>query len=402
MKKNLYLMTALCAIIFSACSGDTDPTPNTGDKKMAKIQLSLTGTTTRATGATLPADDDTGEQTVSNIVIGIFNSAGGVLTIQGITNPAISPTLQEISCPLTQDENGCTAVVVANVPTAKISVLTAATSRDNFLGVTLGLQETTASGGSAQLSNNLPMSGDVIVTSGGASTFDLVAGATKSGLSVSLSRMVSRVTLTGIKTEFSSTGQYANATFKFKRIFLRNALSLSKVTPSATLGDNMDGAGTFAMGGGTWNTGTKAWENDDDNYLFNEVGTVVDILPGTVIPTNLDYYWFYAFSNNSTTSPTALVIQGEFDADGAGGNDAETVFYPVVINKSQAGTTFDNGYTDATSTGNITRNRLYNMKVTIKGKGVSTPTENIVPANLQIEVSVASWNLTIVQNVVFD
>jgi len=42
------------------------------------------------------------------------------------------------------------------------------------------------------------------------------------------------------------------------------------------------------------------------------------------------------------------------------------------------------------------------MKVTIKGKGVSTPTENIVPANLQIEVSVAPWDLTIVQNVVFD
>jgi hypothetical protein len=399
MKKNFYLMTALCAIILSACSGDTDPTPNTGDKKTAKIELSLTGTTTRATGATLPADDNTGEQTVSNIVIGIFNSAGGVLTIQGINNPNLSS--QTISCPLTQDENGCTAVVVANVPTAKISTLTAATSRDNFLGVTLGLQETTASGGNAQLSNNLPMSGDV--KEGANATFNLVSGATKTGLSVSLSRMVSRVTLTGIKTDFSSTGQYANATFKFKRIFLRNALSESKVTPSLTLGDNMEAAPQFVTGGGTWNTGTKVWDNDDDNYLFNEVGTVVDILPGTVIPTNLDYYWFYAFSNNSATSPTTLVIQGEFDTDGDGGNNPETVFYPVVINKNQVGTTItDNNGAVSGETGTITRNRLYNISVTIKGKGVSAPTQNIVPANLEIAVSVASWSLTIVQSVEFN
>lgn len=403
MKKNFYLMTAFCAIILSACSGDTDPTPNTGDKKTAKIELSLTGTTTRATGATLPADDNTDEQTVFNIVIGIFNSSGGVLTIQGIDNPAISPTAEIISCPLTQNETGCTAVVVANVPTAKISTLTATTSKDDFLKVTLGLQETTASVGTTQLSNKLPMSGNVIVTSDETSTFDLVAGETKTGLSVLLSRMVSRVTLTGITTNFSSTGQYANATFKFKRIFLRNALSLSKVTPSATLGDNIDGAGTFAMGGGTWNTETKAWENDDDNYLFNEVGTVVDILPGTVIPDNLDYYWFYAFSNNSTTSPTALVIQGEFDTDGDGGKDAETVFYPVVINKSQVGTSItENGDEVPGQTGTITRNRLYNISVTIKGKGVSTPTDNIIPANLEITVSVAPWNLTVVQNVTFE
>lgn len=401
MKKNFYLMTALCAIILSACSADTDPTPNTGDKKTAKIELSLTGTTTRATGTTLPADDNTDEQTVSNIVIGIFNSAGGVLTIQGIDNPNVSS--QTISCPLTQDESGCTAVVVANVPAAKISTLTAATSRDNFLGVTLGLQETTAPSGTTQVSNKLPMSGNVIVTSGGASTFDLVAGQTKTGLSVSLSRMVSRVTLTGIKTDFSSTGQYANATFKFKRIFLRNALSESKVTPSLTLGDNMEAAPQFVTGGGTWNTGTKVWDNDDDNYLFNEVGTVVDILPGTVIPTNLDYYWFYAFSNNSATSPTTLVIQGEFDTDGAGGNDPETVFYPVVINKNQVGTTItDNNGAVSGETGTITRNRLYNISVTIKGNGVSAPTQNIVPANLEIAVSVASWSLTIVQSVEFN
>ena len=404
MKKNLYLMTALCAILFSACSGDTDPTPNTGDKKMAKIELSLTGTTTRASETTLPADEntDTGEQKVFNIVIGIFNASGGVLTIQGIDNPAISPTLQEISCPLTQNETGCTAVVVANVPTTKISTLTATTSKDDFLKVTLGLQETTASGGTTQLSNKLPMSGNVIVTSGGASTFDLVGGETKTGLSVSLSRMVSRVTLMGIKTDFSSTGQYANATFKFKRIFLRNALSLSKVTPSATLGDNIDGAGTFVMGGGTWNTGTKTWDSDDDNYLFNEVQTVVDILPGTVIPTNLNYYWFYAFSNNNATLPTALVIQGEFDADGDGVSP-ETVFYPVVINKSQVGTKItENGVEVSGQTGTITRNRLYDISVTIKGKGVSTPTDNIIPANLEITVSVATWNLTVVQNVTFE
>lgn len=95
-----------------------------------------------------------------------------------------------------------------------------------------------------------------------------------------------------------------------------------------------------------------------------------------------------------------MVIKGNFDADGSSGStySPEPVYYPVVINKSQTGTVITGGSGDAT----IARNRAYKIGVTIKGKGVSSPSENIVPAVLTVTVSVLDWALVINQSVVFD
>lgn len=94
MKKNFYLMTAFCAIILSACSGNTDPTVGTEEPGIAKVVLSV-NPATRATGTTEPNDDNTAERKINRLTVAVFNAGGAVLTIQEKEGETLQP------CPLT-------------------------------------------------------------------------------------------------------------------------------------------------------------------------------------------------------------------------------------------------------------------------------------------------------------
>jgi len=402
MRKSIYLIAALSTGLFASCSSDSVPSEPAGQGQ-ARIELTLTGnsTGTRANGASLPTDDASGEQKVNNIVIGIFNNSGGVLSVQDVSTPKVGPgdaNKNVITCPLTGTSAvTCSAVVVANVPASSIAALKTSTTKTDFLEKTITLSESTVSS-NVQVSTNLPMSGDIVDSSNSnAATFSLTPGGTKTGLAVQLTRMASRITLTSLKSDFSNS-PYPSATFKLQRIFLRDAIAATKVTTSATPGDAMSGT-TYVTGGGVW-SGT-AWSGINP-YLFDDLGTPLAITSSTTLPGS-KYYWFYSFANDGSTSPTSFVIQGLFDADGNDGTtgDVSTVFYPVIVNKAQPGTTY-NGSNVGTSTGSISRNNLYNLAVNLKNKGISSPTDNINPANLEINVTVASWPAAIVQSVDFN
>ncbi|TWV14421.1 hypothetical protein FQ707_04550 [Bacteroidaceae bacterium HV4-6-C5C] len=398
MKKSIYLLAAFGGALLASCSNDST-TSQPAAQGQARIELTLTGNTagTRANNGSLPTDGPSDEQKVNNIVIGIFDNSGNVISVQSVSSPNVGTgdaNKNVITCPL----NGssavtCSAVVVANVPASSATELKTSTSKNLFLGKTILLSESTVSS-DIQVSTNLPMSGDV--KDGSVSTFSLTPGGTKTGLTVELTRMASRITLTSLKSDFSNS-PYPHATFKLQRVLLRDAIAATKVTTSATPGDAMSGT-TYLTGGGTW-SGT-AWAGDNP-YLFDRLDTPVAIDGSTTLPGS-KYYWFYAFANDGSTSPTSFVIQGLFDVDGSDTTpgDVTTIFYPVVVNKAQPGTTY-NGSNVGTSTGSVSRNNLYNLAVTLKNKGVSLPTDNINPANLEINVSVAAWPTEIVQSVNF-
>ncbi len=402
MKTSIYLLAALGVGLLASCSSDSiTPQIEPGQSQTARIEVTLTSnnTGTRVNGSTLPVDGAADEQKVNNIVIGIFKGEE-VLTVQDITGPSVSAA-NTITCPLTgMSDVTCTGVVVANVPASSITALKNSTSRTDFLDKTISLEKATSTnsdGTAPQLSANLPMSGDIKETT--VSSFSLTPGGTKTGLSVQLTRMASRITLTSLSANFTSSA-YPNAKFKLQRVLLRDAISATNVTTLATASDAMPSSPSYLTGGGTW-SGT-AWD-DTNPYLFDDLGTALEITSTTTLPGG-NYYWFYAFANDGSSSPTAFVIQGIFDVDGdfdtAG--DASTVFYPVIVNKNQPGTTYSGGATTGTTTGSISRNTLYNLAVTLKNKGVSSPTENINPANLEINVSVAGWPAAIVQTVDFN
>lgn len=358
MKKNFYLMTALCAIILSACSADTDPTPNTEKEKTAKLELNLVGSTTRATG-TLPGD--TGEENKLNtIAVGVFNSGGSTNTITEFDSNQLTAKKAVINC---TPSPGCTIVVVANAPSGHFAGVT---TLSDFNAKTVNLSQTNSGG--VQVNTNLPMSAQktgVNLTVDVPTTVDLA-----------LSRLVSRISIADIKTAFDPSGQYKDATFTATDIFLYNAKSVSTVDP------------------GTPATSAKiSGETAGNEYLKNSLNQAITSTPYETA------YWFYTFANDAT-NPTKLVIKGNFDADGSGSTyTPELVYYPVVVNKNQLGTDITGGGSgDAT----IGRNTAYKIKVTIKGKGVVSPATDIVPAALTINVSVENWSLVITQDVDFD
>lgn len=255
---------------------------------------------TRATGGTLPTSEDQ----INRVAVAIFNSGGTVNVIQEFTDVSKAVT---VNC--TQGME-CTGIVVANAPSGHFAGIM---KKDDFIKKTVDLSQTQASGNLTQDANNLPMSGEIKVSS--KTSFDI--GSATVTASAEVSRLVARVAITNIKTAFDANGQYKAATFKIKKIFLHNATSTSTVgtgVPTTTL----------PISGKT---------DTENKYLQNAISDVAVTSAGYTTS-----YWFYTFANTAagmTSKHTKLVIYEEFDPDGAGGIDHSDVYYPVVINKLQ-------------------------------------------------------------------
>ncbi|WP_300699611.1 fimbrial protein, partial [Bacteroides sp.] len=300
---------------------------------------------------------------IGRVAVAIFNKDKSVNIIQEFT----STSGISVNCNPGTD---CTGIVVANAPANHFAGVT---TKDAFTAKTIDLTQTATA---------LPMSGDIKLNT--STTFTLTAGAT-SNLTAEVSRLVARVAINSIKTAFESSGQYAAATFTAKKIFLHNANTKSNVDPgtptvSAPLSGKVDAT----------NPGLQT-------ALNQAITTTAHTTP----------YWFYTFAHNATT-PTKLVIYGSFDPDGTGSATAKNVYYPVVVNKIQAGTIIKDGGTTVGSAANgkgdgtISRNSTYTITATIKGIGVDDPDKDINPAVLNLTVSVAGWALNITQDVEFN
>ena len=358
----LWAMLAAATLSLAACGSEenenVEPLPQ---GKTAKLEISIQGSAnTKSTGA-LPSTSD--EDKVQRIAVAIFNGAA-VHTIQEFT----STSGISINC---TPAASCTGIAVANAPANTFAGIT---TKAAFLAKTITLGQT---------ATELPMSGEILDKTTGANTFALTAGNT-TNVKVDLSRLVARISISGIKTAFSPSGQYANATFKAKQIFLHNA----KTTSDVNIGTSQ-----------TTTDLKTGW--DDATVSGDYVATLKDdITGGGVLISSSGYttpYWFYTFPNDNTTS-TRLVIRGDFDPDGSGATAASDVYYPVVVNLDQTGTTINSGAKDGT----IARNSTYAITATIKGKGAPNPNTNMNPATLDLTVTVAAWALNITQDVDFN
>lgn len=367
MKTNMYVFVAcLATFFFASCSKETsEPTPQPGEKS-ARLELALEGTKTvngRATGDALP----TSEGNIKTIAVGVFNTSDGSVNV--IAEPTVVQSgseLAAINCtPGTVD-----IIVVANAPTQTFAGVM---KKSDFIAKTVQLSTTQDS--NIQKSDNLPMSGE-------ATGIALTAGKAKE-LTISLSRLVARISISSITTAFDPNGAYKSATFKPEKVFLYNAMSTSPVIPTTQPVATTPIHGATAPGG-IYTAGTT--------WLLDNTTT------GAANTAYTTPHWFYTFANDGKTTPTKFVISGQFDADGAGAGTAETVYYPIVVNKAQAGTIISgSGNGDST----IKRNSEYKLTAIIKSKGVNDPAIEIAPATLTLTVNVADWALTITQEVTF-
>lgn len=383
-----WLYALLFASLATSCSGE-DESAGGHVKRTALLRLDISGSNaakTRATADALPEN----EATVHRLAIGLFYADGSVNTVVESTieadGTARALAVEGILClPGT-----CDVIVVANAPEGTFDGVR---TKNEFVGKNVGLIQTVRNG--QQASDLLPMSGI------SAQPVVLEPGKSVSA-SVSLSRLVARISISSIRSAFSQN--HAGATFMLDRIFLCNALEASRVSPG-DITQTMPARPTWLHGGMTS-------EQPDGSFLWTEgAGFLLnDVTPSEGILITSDEYtvphWFYAFANNDADNPTKLVLSGYFDPDGSIGPKAPVyVYYPIVVNRAQTGTIItpsgpaaQNGAGDGT----IVRNRDYRIKAVIKGGGESTPGEEIVPSNLELTVSVDDWTLMIVQEVELD
>ena len=383
-----WIYALVFAALASACSSDNE-TGGGSVEKTASLRLSISGGNvgqTRATADALPEN----EATIHRLTVGLFYADGSVNTIvePAVTLDGTSGTLEgdAILC----SPGMCDVIVVANAPEGTFAGVQ---TKNEFVGKNVGQVQTVRDG--QQASDLLPMSG--------ISSHPVVLEAGKSAAaSVSLSRLVARISIASIRSAFSLN--YAHATFTLDRIFLCNALETSRVSPGDAL-QTMPAQPTWLHGG-------SAVEQPDGSFLWTKgAGFLLnDVTPAEgILITSDEYnvpYWFYAFANNDVTHRTKLVLSGYFDPDGSvGPKEPVYVYYPIVVNQSQTGTIITPSGSAAPTgigDGTIVRNHDYRIKAVIKGDGESNPGAEITPSSLELTVSVDDWTLKIVQEVELD
>jgi hypothetical protein len=353
--------------LFASCSSEdiakTD-TP-TGPQTLSVVL----DRSTRAAVYTDPGT--TAENTINRVTIGIFGSDNNVKTIQDATLSGANNTTAKITT--SQLAVGDQVLVAVN---AKVGTFTGSQTVSDFEGKTLAIDDALAgSDGSATTVANtkLPMFG---VGSIAGTSPDFTAD-------VKVYHMVAKITLKSLSVNFDANGAYSNATFTPTEVFMSNVPDKLDFYPAATVGTyTFASTSTFCTG---W---TDASASNPKAYL----GTTADFTGLTIANATLsgatggstcnwvatsNFLFLYTMPNsNATTTPTRLVIKGDFKADATQAGDPTTVYYPVNINYNSSGTTVPDG---GTTSKVVYPNQNYIVDVTIQGKGSDSPTTPIDP-----------------------
>jgi len=357
-------------LLATSCISGNDVDNN---QKPAMISLSLgTGLakTTRASG-TIPSDNGSivgeNEGSINTVCVGLFDESGNTITVHEYTYMKGQPEKIQTTTRATK------MIVVTNI---KKGIFAGATTMEDFIGKEQQLSYTTSTDGQSdtkgteaggQTMTALPM------TSGIVSPLSLSENGVNDK-TLELTRVVARVSISGITTSFDNKGPYAGATFTPTEIFMYN------------VNDQYAWNGTTSS-----STTTVSGESSAPvSFAYLGTGTTDYKAPSSIAP-----QFFYVFPHSSQ-NPTKLVIKGTFTR--AGGTN-ETVYYPIVINHVQTGTSFEdtNGNpTNNTNDATIEANRVYNIKVEIKGPGVNVPSDNIDPSSLTINAQVQNWTNAVI------
>lgn len=414
MKLTYFFISGLAmTIMMSSCSSENDTVTTDNGLKTISLDFSASNLKTRAIGDPNDANayivgPDSKEARLSRLAVGIFNS-----TVTSSINE-ISPdnTKEANSTSYTasfnaQAASGNNVYIVANAPVGHFG---GKTSLSDFKTVALDLGYTTSADGNTnytsgattkQVQTALPMNSPLatLTAGSGADINKLVTG------QIAMKRLVARIAINSIKISIPSTGMYAGDTFTPTEVFVYNAAT-SIYPDGTTLSAEPSNSGESTKPDGTWTPGTTTAPNMVDNltdYSYLSTGIISNFIDNTSgSPTlSTNQYYFYVFPHTATT-PTKLVIKGTWYNSVA--KTYEVVYYPIVINHSQTGTTITN------NTGNpltpvtdsqIDANMQYNISAEIYAKGVSSPATNITPSAISVALTVTDWSVTN-QNVVFE
>ena len=381
---NLLIALMLSMSLFSSCACEED----TATDESAVIRLSL-GTGATKTNAAIPTDNGgtvgTNEGKINTVCVGIFDSSDYLLTLHEYTYSGDESILTTTRAKQ--------IVVAANVPTGQFKDVS---TRSGFLAKVQSLAYTSSANGltdanktnaSSQTLTALPMSAQLTLSS-------TLSSATTTNQPLTLSRVVSRVVLKSFTVDFGSTVPFAGATFVPKEIFMYNVNDRYQWTgTTSSSATNLSGEITSGVAGSL-----VASSSSNTAYLSSGLLNMTGAAgTKTYLSTTDNPYFFYVFPHNATT-PTKLVIKGIYYPKGGSEATGEVMYYPIIINHSQTGTTItdtDNKqYQDGAAyskDSQLAANTTYNLSVTIQGRGVTDVTQDITPSSATVAMSVASW-----------
>jgi hypothetical protein len=433
MRINRLLIAGIVSVgLLTSCANNELTPSNDGGPATIKLTLATGGTRTGggtyASGNTIGAP--TGDGTLTNssgdeaklnlICVGLFKQDGTTVSIQEIDLSSAPIAGGVISKDITTTTEAYDMVVAANVPTNKFKGIT---KKADFIAKAAELAYTTSITASASTAATTLNSQQVTALPmyGAATNINPAPAASTASVTMSLTRMVARVGIKAITTAFDVNGAYAGATFTPTEVFMYNAntscnwdgsiattpavssaeattptgtsFTASATAPSPANTTTLPATGYEYLSSGLLNFGTKSSSNTTVNSL--------SVTETDYLKTSDNQLFFYVFPNNAT-SPTKLVIKGTWFFN----SKYEVVYYPVIINHAQTGTTFTNGGTSGSSIASgstdsyVAANTRYTLSATIMGKGSNSPATNVTPAVITLKVDVTKWADT-AQDVIF-
>jgi hypothetical protein len=365
----LFVAGILSIGLLASCKNSEEVPPGSP----AVFSISLKGSPLSRTSADVTGD----EANINRITVGLFDAGGNKVTITDLSSGDANFTGGVAK--VTGTTQVTQAIIAANAPAGAFS---AVNQISDFRSVAANLDLTatpTASGtaGAKQYNTALPMVGEGGVT---------ITGTNGSG-TVHLTRLVSKIVLSSVKTAFSPTGAYPNATFTMTEVFMYHVPSVAQfnvTTPnvSGNLVQGQTGVGS-----------PKA-------YLSS--GTVSQAITTTDYTPN---YTFFTFPNVDQSNRTELIIGGTFVKDPNGSTIDKTpvqVYYPIIINHATANTVFSGSSTTPAGTdGAIGANQSYTLAAVITSKGVIDVSGTIDQAAVSLTVDVSDWVVKLTQTNTF-
>lgn len=423
MKLTYFFISGLAmTIMMSSCSSENDTVTTDNGLKTISLDFSASNLKTRAIGEPNDAHayivgPDSKEARLSRLAVGIFNGT----ETSSINEISPDNTKEANSTSYTASFNAQAAAgndvyIVANAPE---NFFSGQTTLANFQKMNvLDLGYTTSADGKTNFGSDKTLKQQQTALPMFCESKALKEGidADKNKLvvdgEIAMKRLVARVGINSIKISIPSSGMYANDTFTPTEVFMYNAATT--INPDGTLlkadgvtkKNESSNSGESTKTSDGWNPGTTMPTIEDNlgNYSYLSTGIISSFIDNTKETPTLsttNQYYFYVFPHTATT-PTKLVIKGTWYNSVA--KTYEVVYYPIVINHSQTGTTITDGSNNAltpATDSQIDANMQYVLSAEIKAKGVSSPETNITPSAISVALTVTDWSVTN-QNVVFE
>lgn len=342
----------LLAIVLASCSKESSvPDPTVELKQKAQVLLRITNLT-KSTGSEHISQSD--DNYINNLAIFVFNTdVNKTIETYKYVKIANQSDLNNITFQTTTGTKNVYVVANSHDSTQWVGIV----KEDQFLIKESNLKK--------EELKNFAMSGNLTNTTISVSN----------SINLNLKRVVAKVVLNSIKTDFLGT-PYQGMVLSNVKVYLTNA---HMIRP-------------YIEGNGTSNPIIiNPLQLISSTYSDCKIsGIVFDQISGTISDTPYTVkHHFYTYENSISSESgsekfTRLIVEATLNGI--------NYFYPININREDFGGTTNNG---------IKRNTVYNITIVIKRPGSSSPEILVEKGSVITSVTIADWDTETIGNIEF-